>query len=335
MRVLAVVLVAACSSPPASPTPDAFEAPAGPTWDSVETISNDGQVISEHVTYRVGGLVVNGRVCRPADSARHPVAMYNHGGFGGLSMDPLVSLCEQTAKFGYVWIGSAYRGEDGSDGQIEVCLGEVDDVLAMLDLALAQPYADPAHAVMWGGSHGGCITLRALERGAPVRAAAALYPPSDIARVYNFWQTQIAASDPQSSLYQQLSAIVRAGAGGTPDAKPDAYAARSPAGFVAQLPAIPLFVVHGTADTLVPVTESCALAGSAALATYHLDSAQHVIATAPTGCSGGTWSAGPYPGPSWPGSRYLVAYDGLGHDESGTVFDAAEKDVAAFLIAKL
>jgi alpha-beta hydrolase superfamily lysophospholipase len=187
---------------------------------------------------------------------------------------------------------------------------------------------------MWGGSHGGCITLRALERGAPVRAAAALYPPADIARVYAFWQARIAAADPQTAMYQQLSQIVRNGAGGTPDAVPAAYAARSPANFTAQLPATPLLVIHGTADILVPVTESCAFAGATSLASFHLDASQQPTAAAPAGCAAVTFSAGPYPRPAWPGNRYFAAYDGLGHDESGTVFTAAEQDVASFLMAK-
>jgi alpha/beta superfamily hydrolase len=307
-------------------------------WESVETVSNDGEVIVERVGYRSDGLLVHGRVCRPADGGRHGVAMYNHGGFSGLELDPTTATCEQTARLGYVWLGSTYRGEEGSEGDVEVCLGEVTDVLRMLDIALAQPYADPDHVVMWGGSHGGCVTLRALQRGAPVRAAAAIYPPADIGQVYRFWQARIANDDPQVDFYRQLSTIVSTATGGTPDTAAGAYAARSPLGFAAQLPAtIPLLVVHGTADTIVPVAQSCALAADASLVSYHLDGSQQPTTAAPDGCATGgpTWSADAYPRPGWPGTRYFVAYDGLGHDVSGSVFDAMEQDVASFLLAKL
>ena len=64
-------------------------------------------------------------------------------------------------------MSSEYRGEGGSEGRKEVCLGEVDDVLQMLAIADVQPYVKPDRVLMWGGSHGGCVTLRAIERGAP------------------------------------------------------------------------------------------------------------------------------------------------------------------------
>ena len=40
--------------------------------------------------------------------------------------------------------------------------------------------------VMLGGSHGDCVTLQALQSGAPVDAAAALWPGTDGARRYRY-----------------------------------------------------------------------------------------------------------------------------------------------------
>ena len=104
----------------------------------------------------------------------------NHGGFAGLpDWDDPKGFCALAAKAGWVMAESSYRGEDGSDGEIEVCLGEVDDVLAMLEVVRSQSYADPDRIAMLGVSHGGCVTSRAVERGADVDVAAEIAGPAD------------------------------------------------------------------------------------------------------------------------------------------------------------
>src|SRR5689334_18798962 len=118
MRWLWLALAACGSSSTAKPIdapPDQqlqqVDAVAALTWDNVETISNDGQVITERVTYTVDGLSIYARICRPNDSSRHKIAIYNHGGYAGLDIDALVARCADTAKLGFIWIGSSYRGE--------------------------------------------------------------------------------------------------------------------------------------------------------------------------------------------------------------------------------
>lgn len=351
LPALLAATVAACSGPAAvmpdangdvdadGVTPDVAVDANDLVWESVETVPNSAGVIVENVTYRSDGLLVHAKLCRPDDSSTHRIAVYNHGGFDGLGLDPTTSTCQQAAQFGYVWIASSYRGEDGSEGMFEVCHGEVSDVMRMLEIVRAQPYADPSRVVMWGASHGGCVTLRALQRGAPVTAAAAIFGPADIARVYQGWIDRIAANDPQKSFYEMLRDKVEAGTGGTPATVPAAYTARSPLAFATDLPAnVPVLVTHGVADTIVPVLESCSfVAAATGFATYHLDSSQQTTTGIPAGCeaSGLTWQTGAVPRPSWSGSRYFLAYDGLGHDISGDVLTAMQEDVATFLMAKV
>ncbi len=57
----------------------------------------------------------------------------------------------------------------------------------------AEPYADPKHAYMSGLSHGGCITTRAVQRGAPVQLAIDMFGPADWAIDYEGWVAGIAA----------------------------------------------------------------------------------------------------------------------------------------------
>jgi dienelactone hydrolase len=340
-----LALVAACGSDDdaaggrdggtADAAPGADAAP--PDWRSVEVLFDDGAIVTERVKYLSDGLVIDGQVCRPKEGGPYPVIVFNHGGFMGLGIDPMSGNCVDSARAGYVWIGSSYRGEDASEGEVEVCLGEVDDVLAMIDVALAQPYADRDRVVMWGGSHGGCITTRAVQRGAPVHAAADVFGPADLASNYQFWVDQIEAGTGPTAAYQQLIDVVDGAIGGPPADHPDAYAARSPIEFELP-PGLPFMITHGTLDELVPVAQSCALVADAGgFTAFHLDGSQSEVTSAPAGCEDAslTWTAGPRPSPQWPGGRYLVVYDGLGHSFAGAPGSAMLGDLVAFLLAKL
>jgi hypothetical protein len=80
-RLVLVVLLFGCGSSsekhPDAAVPD-VAVDAGLAWQSVETVSNDGQVIVERVSYQVDGLRVFGRVCRPAAAGVYPLIVYNH-----------------------------------------------------------------------------------------------------------------------------------------------------------------------------------------------------------------------------------------------------------------
>ncbi len=316
----------------------------GSGWETVDVAFEDGDILTEAVTYRSEGLLIKGQVCRPQGAGPYPVIVYNHGGFSGLGVDPMTGNCVDSARAGWVWIGSSYRGEDGSEGEIEVCLGEVTDVLAMIDIALAQPYADPDRVFMWGGSHGGCITTRALERGAPVHAAADVFGPADMASNYQFWVDGIENDSEFSGFYQSLIDTLDTAVGGPPSEFPEAYEARSPAAFTDDLPAdVPFLITQGVLDPLVPPDQSCLLAaaiGAGTVEAFHLDGAQMETIAAPVGCDtqGLTWSAGPRPSQTWPGDRYLVVYDELDHsfgaNESADAGAAMLGDVIGFFIAR-
>ncbi len=347
-RALAVLLalVAACGSDDegGGGSSDAGDGDAGSAsdagplaWENVEVLFDDGEILTERVKYRSDGLLIDGQVCRPAEGGPFPLIVFNHGGFSGLGVPPDSGNCVDVARNGFVWIGSSYRGEDASEGEVEVCLGEVDDVLAMIDIALAQPYSDPDRVFMWGGSHGGCITTRAAQRGAPVHAAADVFGPTDLATNHQFWVDQIEAGTGPVATYQQLIDVVEGAIGGPPADHADAYRARSPATF--DLPAaLPFLVTQGTVDELVPAAQSCTLvAGAGGFTSFHLDGSQEEIASPPAGCEEAdiTWSAGPRPSADWPADRYLVVYDGLGHSFGGAAGSAMLGDIIAFMTAKL
>jgi hypothetical protein len=110
--------------------------------------------------------------------------------------------CIDWAKRGWVFATSSYRGESikitssstdfaagtwTSGGNPELCLGEVTDVMALTDLIVnhASSISDGStgalvplnvngKVLMYGYSHGGCVTYRAVEQGAPVTAFAVI-----------------------------------------------------------------------------------------------------------------------------------------------------------------
>jgi dipeptidyl aminopeptidase/acylaminoacyl peptidase len=265
----------ACHRPKAAPARSS-DADVEAGWLSVAVTLSDSHIVVEQVSYQGAAtdLVISGQICRPNDSSRHAVVALAHGGFAGLAGDKDGGLCVVLARKGYVAIESSYRGEDHSAGQVEVCLGEVDDVNAMLHTTLAQPYADGARVGLIGSSHGGCVALRALERGAPVRAAADGFGITDLAQNYDFWQSELdAGAGSSTSVIRGLVARLHQSAG-SPGANPEAYRLRSPLAFGSSMPRVPLLIAHGTADTLVSIRQSCAFAAKLGdVQAFHLDSA--------------------------------------------------------------
>ncbi len=342
----AIVVVAACASHQHAavdaPIADLAVADAVPlVWLSVTPVTQSNPaIVVENVTYQSGAFVVAGQVCRPNDGARHPIFSDQHGGFAGLDGDADAGLCPALAAMGYVFLEASYRGEDSSQGAVEVCLGEVDDMMRMIAVAQAQPYADASRVGVLGASHGGCITLRALERGVPAVVAADGFGITDMADSYAYWQQQL-ATDPTgmyAAVQQSLVTQLDTATGGAPAAFPAEYSKRSPDAFTAMMPAsLPLMIAHGTIDPLVSVTSSCTFAAQlGGFTAYHLDATQTVVTTVPTGCEAANlvWQAGPLP-TTWGSGRYLLIYDGVGHEFTSVGGQAMALQLVEFVTGKL
>jgi hypothetical protein len=310
-----------------------------PGWESAETTVDDGSIIIQKVSYRSGGLRIFGQVCRPVGAGPFPLIVENHGGVTGLPSWGGGS-CAETARAGQIQIESSYRGQDGSGGYVELCLGEVDDVLHMLDIALMMPQVDRNRVAMWGSSLGGCVTTRAVQRGAPVKAAASVYGITSMKEEYEFWRAQLAAGTGPIVQYKQLVDLADAGIGGPPSDFPDDYARRSTLDHAAEIPAtMPYLMAHGVADLLVPPRQSCELAQRLGIQGHHFDEAHQLVTTVPVGCET-LWTASTSPLSSWSGNRYLLVYDGVANALVGggtetAVATAMEFDVTSFLNAKL
>ena len=236
---------------------------------------------------------------------------------------------------------SAYRGEKiivpgasvvQSQGNIELCLGEVTDVMRLTEIVRGWPSVDPDRMLMWGHSHGACITVRALERGVKVKAAAAFAAPTDMAEWYGysppptpsdtvFTNNRLALSTTFGDITTPTPTRV------TPDQSRIPYDWRSPVTYAEDLMArtdVKILLLQGSDDLQIHPSQACALArayapsispaGSMSM-NWHLG-ANATIPAAPvdcTGFSGLTWQSGAPPRGLWPHRRYLLVYDNLDH----------------------
>jgi hypothetical protein len=301
---------------------------AGPTWSTTDLASHAAlpagttTVGSVSVEWQVGnylsdGLQIYGLLCTPTSlPGPHPVAILNHGLTIAAGFPAIESMgwtgCTNMAGAGWLTAITTYRGETidempapytsfraTSGGSLELCLGEVDDVLNLLSAVTALPDADASQVLMWGHSHGACITERAVERGAPVQVAVSLDGPTD----FTTWSNNNPVLAPTTADQDERSS---AWAGNDPTA----------------LEGVKFLRVQAEGDTTVTPDQACELMsklpGSANYYLYSAISPPGVYYGSPKECSAFpmTWKTGLLPdevaGGTW-ASPALLMYSGLDH----------------------
>jgi dipeptidyl aminopeptidase/acylaminoacyl peptidase len=230
--------------------------PAASTATSTAASLADGVIIDQHpvssegkcsvsgMHYASDGLAIGGATVIPDGKGPYPVIVWNHPRGGTALWDPafLTMLCNAGP---YVVLASDLRGEGDSEGQPDVSGTEIDDILNLIKVASNLPSADPSRVGMVGFSRGGERTYAAIERGAPVKAAIAVSSGTDLAVTWN---------DADERSRRQIELAM----GGDPQQKPDVYRDRSPIHGCAKV-AVPVLILHGDADAIVPVSEARAM----------------------------------------------------------------------------
>ncbi len=289
--------------------------------NTVPAANGKPAVTAYRVTYRSGGLKVHGQICVPESPGPHPIFGFNHGGVWGLGVGEWgananpANQCYAFASNGAVAVMSQYRGESDvgtgpagavnlkSEGSVELCLGEVDDAVALMELARKRCDVNPDQVVMTGPSHGGCVTLQVSARQPSwLRAVIPLVAPVDWADQYRFSKAIAAdaGSNPGPGCgvkeHQDLVDAFNVAAGGPPETHPDAYRQRSPRWNAAKLGKVPLYMVHGLADCVVDYRNSgCAMRAylrdaGVAVTSVHLNDAGTAVTTAIAGCGPDDWT---------------------------------------------
>jgi dipeptidyl aminopeptidase/acylaminoacyl peptidase len=211
--------------------------------------------VENAVTYRSDGLKINAIIFRlemNSDSnSRLPALILNHGGTDGIS-DSTKARARDFARAGFAVFASAYRGEDGSQGKIEIAKGEVDDVLNGMNWFVKQPYVDSSRVTMLGSSHGALIGLLVAARTSKLRALVFAYGIADIYAWYAYLvNTHQLGED----------ALTKATYGKGPSDKPENFLERFGLRVVPELPvSLPVLILQGAKDTVVPPDQAQRLA---------------------------------------------------------------------------
>src|SRR5271166_198539 len=259
-------------SQPTDPTDPTAQLPSG----------TSGNVHWEVGTYDSDGLQIYGLICYPASgSGPYPMLIINHG-LDWSTPPPYPAIvrssldgCRRMAEAGWLVATSTYRGESialgyvlpgsppgftrtsasanpGYWGGLELCGGEVDDVLNLLSAVKAYTpggvqIANPNHVLMWGHSHGSCITERAIERGAAPQIAVSVDGPTDFMTWGGSFPvvwgicTLVGGSPPCTAAEQTRSS---------------AYPHNDPSA----LAKVKFLRIQGKGDALVPAEQGCELA---------------------------------------------------------------------------
>jgi dipeptidyl-peptidase-4 len=195
------------------------------------------------------GETLHAYVLKPPefDPTKHYPAIVSVYGGPGVQVvqdawNPRSGLVNQVlAAHGFVVLSVDGRGTPGRGRDFERTLlrrfgkVELEDQLALVSWFRKQPWSDPAHVGIWGGSYGGFMTCYALVNAPGVFAAGVAVAPVTDWRLYDSVYTE---------RYLKM-----------PADNPDGYRESSPVNQAARLRG-KLLLIHGTADDNVHVNNT-------------------------------------------------------------------------------
>lgn len=238
-----------------------------------ELIATPAPHATKRIPYGPGPLHF-GDLWLPADmsaaASKHTTIVFIHGGCwqSEYSLDHASYMAAALAAAGYVvWIPEYRRlGDDGGGWP-----GTFDDVAAAIDflriLARSEPSVDTAHVVLSGHSAGGQLALWAASRHRSPDAGGGQAGPLRASGVVALAGiTDLAAYGAVSgSCNESVTPLL----GGAPAEVGERYRAVSP---IERLPiGVPIRLVHGDRDPIVPIAQAYAFAARAKTVGEHVD----------------------------------------------------------------
>lgn len=212
---------------------------AAPLQDSA--VSTSQGVAIRQWTYLSDGLRVKGELYLPPGGKKLPLIIFNHDGISGISSEHRQSSV-RLARAGYVVFSPSYRGEDGSQGVVEIAKGEVRDVLNVVPHLKSHPRVDGKRIALVGASHGALISVLAASRSKEIKAVVAAYGVMDIYRWYSYLKANgKLGKDP----------ITQRTYGQGPEKRPQSFAVRNAIDVVPKLDC-PVLLLQGSLDDIVP-----------------------------------------------------------------------------------
>ncbi|MBP1581637.1 MAG: S9 family peptidase [Oscillospiraceae bacterium] len=187
------------------------------------------------ICYECDGCRVMGYIALPLELPEQlPCCIYNRGGNRDFAYLRPAMIC-QFAKRGLAVFASQYRGNVGGTGMEEFGGAEVNDVIRLIDMALAFPWSCSKKSVyMIGHSRGGMMTYLACARDPRIKAAVVAAGISDSFIMYQSREWDM------KEVYHEL-------VGGGPKEKREEFIARS-ATYWPEKIIPPMLILQGTAD---------------------------------------------------------------------------------------
>ena len=203
------------------------------------------EAICYEIKYKSGNYTVQGFLCLPDDylDKEYPVLIFNRGGDNsGNSIGQIyVDTPYNFARAGFIVLATQHRGWGEGSGKDEFGGGDVQDVIALVDLAERFTFSN-GKLYMFGWSRGALDTYLVLSRDHRITAAVAGAGPTDLSKAYD--------EGPDIAKAVLIQTI-----GGTPEQLPEEYKKRS-ALFLADKINTPLLIAQGTDDLEVPMYHS-------------------------------------------------------------------------------
>ena len=231
--------------------PATLKKPAAATVKRLYSEKVITDTIVEKITYLSDGLRINGYLARPSLPGTYPVLIWNRGGSGDKgALDDLTAylILASTALWGYVVLGTQYRGNKGSEGVEDWGGEDINDALNLVEVAKNIPEADPDLIAVEGASRGGMTTYMALTRFNKFKCAIVHAGITDVARL----------CEQKENFRKYLNRLFK---NLCEDDKGKKLKERSAVSFADRLPRnVPLLIMHGMKDTVVPAVQSELLA---------------------------------------------------------------------------
>ena len=206
-------------------------------------------------TYQSDDFNVEGFYLAPKSPEKPlPVVIFNRGGnagFGYVVFGAKMDLPAELASEGYIVLGSQYRGASRrveNNGKDEFGGADVNDVLALIDIAKSLPHADTSRIALVGWSRGVMQSYLAAKQLPDVKAIVSVAGNADLKQAI-VWRPE-------------MEKVYAARMPDYANQKEQLLTERSVINWVDQLPPAPILMLHGTADTRVNVEQSRLLASA-------------------------------------------------------------------------
>jgi len=214
-----------------------------------EAAVDDASLCLSKLWYRSDGLRVAAYLYAPCETTddKLPAVVFLHGGFAG--GDPAATLLPAFHRFGeagFAVLAPLYRGNAGGEGRDEMGGADLDDVMAIPDLAATLGFIDTKNLFLVGESRGGMMVYQAIREGFPARAAA----------VYGAFTSLGELIDSHPDQYTPILHVVWPDY----DANRDVILHRRSALDWPEALDVPLLVMHGGSDQSVSPLQSLQLA---------------------------------------------------------------------------